>query len=250
MRWYASMNCSSQLLTEGSNHSSSAWAMRPLRHSEVTLTNRALLPTCTSAQKLSRTTSLQGSAPVTHPPPLEFWDKLLPQATITLDLLHKSWINPHMSASGHLNGHYAFNRVPIAPPGTGSTGHENTDQRASWYPYGTDGYYLTPAVNHFRCNQVYITKTRGVLVVDTVELLPAKNAMPKTSSKDLTGIAVLELSRALTFALPSSNPSTISLPSLRNPWNQWQPIIPPCVSCLVTAQEHPTAHVPLLGTPQ
>jgi hypothetical protein len=48
--------------------------------------------------------------------PLKLWDKLLPQATITLNLLHKYWINPHMSTYAQLNGHYDFNRTPMAPP--------------------------------------------------------------------------------------------------------------------------------------
>jgi hypothetical protein len=63
--------------------------------------------------------------------PLKFWDKLLPQATITLNLLKKSWINPRMSAYAQLNGHFDFNRTPIAPPGTRVIAHEKPDHRAS-----------------------------------------------------------------------------------------------------------------------
>jgi hypothetical protein len=48
--------------------------------------------------------------------PLELWDKLLPQATITLNHLRKSRSNPRMSAYIQLNGHYDFNRPPMAPP--------------------------------------------------------------------------------------------------------------------------------------
>jgi hypothetical protein len=44
--------------------------------------------------------------------PLKLWDKLLPQATITLNLLLKSRINPRISAYAQLNGHYDFNRPP------------------------------------------------------------------------------------------------------------------------------------------
>jgi hypothetical protein len=48
--------------------------------------------------------------------PLKLWDKLLPQATITLNILRKSLINPRMSDYTQLNGHYDFNRTPMAPP--------------------------------------------------------------------------------------------------------------------------------------
>jgi hypothetical protein len=47
--------------------------------------------------------------------PLKLWEKLVPQATITLNLLCKSRINPHMSAYDQLNGHYDFNRRPLEP---------------------------------------------------------------------------------------------------------------------------------------
>jgi hypothetical protein len=62
--------------------------------------------------------------------PLKLWDKLLPQATITLNLLRKLWINPRMSAYAQLNGHFYFNRTTMAPPGTRVIAHEKPDQRA------------------------------------------------------------------------------------------------------------------------
>jgi hypothetical protein len=66
--------------------------------------------------------------------PLKLWDKLLPQATITLNLLRKSRINPRMSAYAQINGHFNFNKTPLAPPGTRIVAHEKPDQRASWDP--------------------------------------------------------------------------------------------------------------------
>jgi hypothetical protein len=101
--------------------------------------------------------------------PLKLWDKLLPQATITLNLLRKSRINPRMPAYAQLNGHFDFNRTPLAPPGTRIIAHEKPDQRSSWDPPGVDGYYLGPALDQYRCYQVHITKTKGTRIVDTVE---------------------------------------------------------------------------------
>jgi hypothetical protein len=72
--------------------------------------------------------------------PLKLWDKLFPQATITLNLLRKSRINPCMSAYSQLNGHFDCNRTPLVPPGTRVIAHEKPDQRASWDPRGLDGY--------------------------------------------------------------------------------------------------------------
>jgi hypothetical protein len=63
--------------------------------------------------------------------PLKLCDKFLPQATIMLNILRKSRINPRMSACAKLNGHFDFNRTPLAPPGTRAIAHEKPDQRAS-----------------------------------------------------------------------------------------------------------------------
>jgi hypothetical protein len=82
--------------------------------------------------------------------PLKLWGKLLPQATITLNLLRKYRIKPRMSAYAQLNGHYDFKRAPMAPPGNRGIAHDNPDQRASWDPHDVDGYYLGPALDHYR----------------------------------------------------------------------------------------------------
>jgi hypothetical protein len=62
---------------------------------------------------------------------LKLWYKLLPQATITLNLLRKSRINSRMPAYAQLNGHFDFNRTPLAPPEIRVIAHDKTDQRAS-----------------------------------------------------------------------------------------------------------------------
>jgi hypothetical protein len=97
--------------------------------------------------------------------PLKLWDKVLPQSTITLNLLRKSRINPRMSAYAQLNGHFDFNRTPLDPPGTRLIAHEKPDQLSPWDPHGLDGYILGPAlVMSFICASVInhdITKVMG-----------------------------------------------------------------------------------------
>jgi hypothetical protein len=77
-----------------------------------------------------------------------------------------------MSAYAQLNGNFDFNRTPLVPPGTRVVAHEKPDQRASWDPHGLDGYYLGPALDHYRCYQVHIPKKKGTRIVDTVESPP------------------------------------------------------------------------------
>jgi hypothetical protein len=49
--------------------------------------------------------------------PLNQWDKLVPQAELTLNLMRGSRMNPKQSAWEQVHGHYDYNRTPIAPPG-------------------------------------------------------------------------------------------------------------------------------------
>jgi hypothetical protein len=49
--------------------------------------------------------------------PLHFWDRLLPQAEITLNLLRTSRLHPQLSAAAHLHGLIDYNKTYFAPPG-------------------------------------------------------------------------------------------------------------------------------------
>ena len=50
--------------------------------------------------------------------PMHLWYHNIPQATITLNLIRSSRINPCVSAEAQLNGPFDFNATPLAPPGT------------------------------------------------------------------------------------------------------------------------------------
>jgi hypothetical protein len=100
---------------------------------------------------------------------IHLWDRLLPQAVITLNMLRTSRINPKLSASTHIYGQYDFNRAPMAPPGTILIAHETPRRRRTWAPHGQDGWYIGLALEHYRCYTVCINKTRGEPVVETVD---------------------------------------------------------------------------------
>jgi hypothetical protein len=117
--------------------------------------------------------------------PIHLWDRLLPQAVITLNMLRTSRINPRLSASTHIYGQYDFNIAPMAPPGTRIIAHETPNRRRTWAPHGQDGWYIGPALEHYRCYTVYITKTRGECVVETVDFFPETFKIPFPSTQDL-----------------------------------------------------------------
>jgi hypothetical protein len=61
--------------------------------------------------------------------PMHLWDRLLPQAVITLNMLITSRINLKLSSAKHIYDQYDFNRAPMAPPGTGIIAHETPNRR-------------------------------------------------------------------------------------------------------------------------
>jgi hypothetical protein len=71
--------------------------------------------------------------------PLHLWDKLLPQAELTLNLLRGSRINPKLSAHAQLHGQFDFNRTPLAPPGIRVLVHIKPSERTTltWFPTKT-----------------------------------------------------------------------------------------------------------------
>jgi hypothetical protein len=135
--------------------------------------------------------------------PMHLWDRLLPQAVITLNMLRTSIINTKLSAATHIYGQYDFNRAPMAPPGTRIIAHETPNRRRTWAPHGQDGWYIGPALEHYRCYTVYITKTRGDRIVETVELFPEKFTLPFPSAQDLATQAAADLTHALLHPQPA-----------------------------------------------
>lgn len=133
-----------------------------------------------------------------HPrfPPV-LWDKLLPQAVITLDLLHPSRVNPQHSAYAQLYGPFDYTKTPIAPPGMKMIVHECPEDRGAWSPRGLDGWYIRPALNHYRCHQAWIPTTNSEQVSDTVSWIPHGISMPMSSTSDIIIAAINDLKLAL-----------------------------------------------------
>ncbi len=125
--------------------------------------------------------SLSGLATVDPTFPITKWDRLLTQATITLNLLQNSCINPRLSAYAYVYGQYGFNSSPMAPPGTKVVIRDKPQQRASWQYHGSIGFYIAPSVEHYRCMQCYIPSTHQVQVADTIQFFPHHIDFPALS---------------------------------------------------------------------
>jgi hypothetical protein len=107
--------------------------------------------------------------------PIHLWDRLLPQALLTLNLLRGSRLNPKLSALAQLFGVFDFNCTPIAPPAIRIIVHEKPDKRDSWSPHGINGWYIGPALD-------LIAATRCALLtrVETVFAIPSRGSRQRS----------------------------------------------------------------------
>jgi hypothetical protein len=76
--------------------------------------------------------------------PLHLWDRLLPQAEITLNLLRTSRLHPQLSAAAHFHGIVDYNKTAFAPPGCKIIAHEKPGKQSTWAPHGQHGSHWVP----------------------------------------------------------------------------------------------------------
>lgn len=141
--------------------------------------------------------------------PAYIWDELLPQAEITLNLLRASRVNPYISAYQQLMGPYDFNKSPMAPPGIKVLVHEKPGQRPSWASHGKLGFYVGPALQHYRCYTIWVKETKATRISDTIAWFPEKIALPGPSPVDMLTAAIDELTFAIKTAV-NSHPHSLN----------------------------------------
>jgi hypothetical protein len=136
-----------------------------------------------------------GLSSVTPPPPfpLHLWDRLLPQVEITLNLQQTSRLPPQLSAAAHFHGLVDYNKTAFAPPGCKIIAQEKPGKTRTWAPHGQHGYSLGPAMNHYQCQNVYISTTASERIVDTLEFFSHNYQKPDLSPTERFLMAVKEM---------------------------------------------------------
>ena len=109
--------------------------------------------------------------------------------------------------------------------------HEKPHQRGTWAPHGVEGFYLGPALEHYRCYRGWVIKTQRERIVDTVAWHPQNVMMPGASEKEILARVLTELRdtiQASTSNLPQ--PATALLTTLQDDLSALFPITPPAVA--------------------
>jgi hypothetical protein len=107
-----------------------------------------------------------------------------------------------LSAHAQLKGLFDYNKTPLAPPGTKVIIQEKTDHRGSWSPHGLNGWYIRPAMEHYRAHRVYCSTTGHKRISDTVDVFPKHCKVPGLSSAYAETTVALDLTNALQNPAP------------------------------------------------
>ncbi|OEU05713.1 hypothetical protein FRACYDRAFT_231764 [Fragilariopsis cylindrus CCMP1102] len=136
--------------------------------------------------------------------PAKQWDRIIKQAVMTLNMCRPSRINPKLSAYQQVWGNFDFNKTPLAPPGCKVVVHERAMERGAWACHGVVGYYIGPAMKHYRNYISYIPETKGIRTTNTIEFFPEKVDMPTTATTDRLARAAEDLADILQAPHPAT----------------------------------------------
>jgi hypothetical protein len=134
--------------------------------------------------------------------PLYLWDKLLPQAELTLNLLCSSWMNPKLAAWEQLHGIFDCNATPLGPPSTWVLLHDKPQIRSTWGPNGQDAWYIGPALNHYHCYTVWMWDTHCESETDTLTWFPQQVIMAMLTTVDIIAAGIQDIATALSDPNP------------------------------------------------
>eukprot|EP00984_Skeletonema_dohrnii_P002295 scaffold797_cov118-Skeletonema_dohrnii-CCMP3373.AAC.10 len=129
--------------------------------------------------------------------PMSLWDRLLPQAEVTLNLLRQSNATPTISAYAHLNGPFDYNRMPLAPMGVKVEVFESTTKRGTWDFHSVEGWYLNTSDEHYRTHNCHIKHTRSERLSNTVKFLHKHITNPTISHADKVMQAITDLRKTI-----------------------------------------------------
>ena len=129
--------------------------------------------------------------------PPSLWDRLLPQAEITINLLRQSNATPKVSAYAHMSGPFDYNKMPLAPMGCAVQVHEKTDKRGTWAYHSVDGWYIDTSAEHYRTHRCHIKDTKSERFTDTAQFHHKNITRPTVTHADKVMAAIAECAKAI-----------------------------------------------------
>jgi hypothetical protein len=152
--------------------------------------------------------------------PLYLWDRLLPQAEHTLNMLRPARMTPTVSAYAYLWGQHDYNANPFAPLGCKVQAHVTPGVRETWVPHTASGYYVGNAWEHYRCHEVYISDTKSIHTCLTVFFKHKYLAMPSITPAGALIRAANYLTDAISGLIPTSTVTADAVDQLMEIYKQ------------------------------
>ena len=117
--------------------------------------------------------------------------------------------NPKLSAHTALDGEFHYDSTPMAPPGTLTLAQVKPNIRGSWEFHAREGWYVGPAMRHYRCYTVIAKNTGAEIISDTVKFKHHAIVVPTITPTDHLIHATDTLTRALRGAPQEQAPNHI-----------------------------------------
>eukprot|EP00804_Cyclotella_cryptica_P000999 CCRYP_012348-RA/>CCRYP_012348-RA protein AED:0.11 eAED:0.11 QI:0/0/0/1/1/1/3/0/1327 len=157
--------------------------------------------------------------------PMKLWDKLLPQAEITINLLRQSNATPTVSAYAHLNGPFNYNKMPLHPWDVVSRCMKSLMRAAHGpsIPSTAGSFACAAALKGITAPTKDITDLKALLDI-TATTAHTSNSVPRVRTPSNTpslprvlptnDMAMSRVTRSMTnqFNLPSTTPVAIPTP--------------------------------------
>ena len=85
--------------------------------------------------------------------------------------------------------------------------HRKSSQRKSWDFHGHIGWYVGPAMNHYRCFRIFLPHTNREIISDTIRFFPKKIPFPHETVQDRLIRAVEKIEKILNNVAPIISPN-------------------------------------------
>jgi hypothetical protein len=170
---------------------------------------------------------------------------------LTVNLLRQATINPKVSTWESFNGPFDLNKTPLAPVGCIELIRAKRATRQSWDYRAKQGFYVGPALDHYRCYKLMKSETKQKVIFDTVEFRHAYLQIPAVLADDkiINGLQVM--AGALCNAPPPTSSNRLdAIEMLRTLFEKWKLLAPPTLlidSCSVRVPHVSPAPMPQQG---
>jgi hypothetical protein len=157
-----------------------------------------------------RTTSLHTSYPIVN------WCQLTEQCNLTLNMMRPCRQNPALSAFEAMEGLYSFDATPMAPPGTKVLlVHHKPSRCRTWGYHAMSGWYVVPALHHYRCIKTIMVHTEGERITNTFKFNHNALPMPSITQADYIVDAAHRLSSAIAVSQTAPPDELKAIASIR-----------------------------------